>query len=347
MSVKVPDTMSEIDWAAYFDPDWLALHQEPIIEPDLPIVDPHHHLWPWSNYGVAQYLADLRAGHNVRATVYLESGLAYRETGPEHLRTVGEIEYVLSLLADPLLAEPGAPNMCAGIIGAVNFDDPPERVDEALAAQAAAAKGRFKGVRLNAMWDPDFGWADVGPERLGSATMRQGFAMMQRHDLVCDLMVFHPQLPQVPDFANAFPGTTIVLNHLGGVSELGARAGRHEEVLAEWKAGIGALVACPNIMVKLGGLNNGHFSGWRFNEDPLPPSSQVLADAYRPYVEFAIERFGPERCMFESNYPADKSHCSYPVLWNAFKRLAGSCSADEKQALFSGTAARVYTLRDI
>lgn len=344
MALKIPETLSKVDWAAYFKPEWLALHQEPIIDPDLPIVDPHHHLWPWSNYAVPEFLADLRAGHNVRATVYLESGLAYRDTGPEHLKPVGEVEYVLSLIEDPLLAEPGAPNMCAGIIGAAHFDDAPELVDEALAAQVAAGNGRFKGVRLNAMWDPDFGWADVGPQRLGSATMRRGFAMMQRHDLVCDLMVFHPQLPQVPDFANAFPETKIVLNHLGGVSELGARVGRHEEVLADWKAGISALVDCPNVVIKLGGLANGHFSGWSFNEDPTPPSSETLADAYRPYVEFVIERFGAERCMFESNYPADKSHCSYPVLWNAFKRLAASCSDDEKRALFSGTATRVYTL---
>ena len=344
MNITAPSTTTEIDWANYFDPDWLGLHQEPILDPALPIVDPHHHLWPWSNYMVPQFLADLRAGHNVRATIYMESGLSYRQVGPEHLRSVGEIEFVLSLLDDPLLTAPGSPDICAGIVGAVNFDDPPELVDEALGAQAAAGRGRFKGIRLNAMWDPDFGWSDLGPNRLASTTMRRGFAMLERHDLTCDLMLFHPQLPELPNFADAFPGTTIIVNHLGGVSELGARAGHHDEALADWKASIGALARCPNIIMKLGGLNNRHFSGWRFNEAAVPPSSEVLAEAYRPYVEFAIEHFGASRCMFESNYPADKSHCSYPVLWNAFKRLADGCSSDEKSALFSGTATRVYRL---
>ena len=95
--------------------------------------------------------------------------------------------------------------------------------------------------------------------------------------------------------------------------------------------------------MKVGGL--GMAMGWfDFYQRPAPPSSQVLADAFKSWVETCVELFGANRCMFESNFPVDKITSGYGVLWNAFKRLAAKASADEKTALFSGTAARVYKL---
>ena len=81
-----------------------------------------------------------------------------------------------------------------------------------------------------------------------------------------------------------------------------------------------------------------------FHLAPLPPSSGKMANAWRPYVEACIENFGANRCMFESNFPVDKGACSYPVLFNAFKRLASGASALEKTDLFAGTASRFYRL---
>ena len=143
----------------------------------------------------------------------------------------------------------------------------------------------------------------------------------------------------------AFPDTTIIVNHCGGPLGIGPYAGKHDEMYPAWKAGTQELAKCPNLYMKLGGLANPFFSGLSFRNLPAAPSSQQLADAFRPYVEVCIQAFGPDRCMFESNFPADKESCSYPVLWNAFKRLAAGYSAAEKQAMFSGTATRAYRLQ--
>jgi predicted TIM-barrel fold metal-dependent hydrolase len=173
---------------------------------------------------------------------------------------------------------------------------------------------------------------------------RAGFARLGVHGLVCDAMQFQPQLPELLDLARAFPATTIIVNHCGGPLGVGPYTGKRGQMYPQWKAAIVELAQCPNVHMKLGGLANPFFSGLSFRALPAAPSSQQVADAFRPYVEVCIEAFGVNRCMFESNFPADKESCSYAVLWNAFKRLAAGCSAADKQALFSGTAARVYRL---
>jgi L-fuconolactonase len=173
---------------------------------------------------------------------------------------------------------------------------------------------------------------------------RAGFSRLAAHGLVCDAMQFQPQLPELADLALAFPGTTIIVNHCGGPLGVGPYAGKRDQMYPPWKAAMLELAKCPNVHVKLGGLANPFFSGLSFRGLTAAPSSEQIAAAFRPYVEVCIEAFGAGRCMFESNFPADKESCSYPILWNAFKRLAAGCSAAEKQALFSGTAARVYRL---
>jgi predicted TIM-barrel fold metal-dependent hydrolase len=173
---------------------------------------------------------------------------------------------------------------------------------------------------------------------------RRGFARLAPHGLVADAMCLHTQLLELADLATAFPDTTIVLDHIGGPTRVGPYASRLDAVAADWSAGMRALAGCPNVVVKLGGLANPFFCDLTFRGRARPPSSEELAAAFRPWVEPTIEWFGADRCMFESNFPADKCTCSYPVLWNAFKRLAQGCSADERTAMFSGTAVRVYSL---
>ena len=154
---------------------------------------------------------------------------------------------------------------------------------------------------------------------------------------------YHPQIPDVTSLARAFPDTTIVLDHFGGPVGIGSYAGRARDVYAEWRAAIAELATCPNVVAKLGGINM-EVNGFGWHERPRPPSSQELMEATRPYYEFTIEKFGADRCMFESNFPVDAVSASYTVLWNSFKRLTAGCSAEDKARLFHDTAARVYRL---
>jgi predicted TIM-barrel fold metal-dependent hydrolase len=220
-------------------------------------------------------------------------------------------------------------------------------VEAVLAAEVAAGNGRFRGIRNVANWDSGDkvhnGHTDPGPELYRDATFRQGFAKLAEFDLSFEAWLYQPQLDDVGDLARAFPDQPIVLNHAGGVLGIGSYAGRRDELFAEWRQQIGEIAACPNVSVKLGGLGM-KISGFGFEKGDRPPSSEDLAAAWRPYVETCIEAFGPERCMFESNFPVDKHSCAYPVLWNAFKRLAAGASASEKQELFHDSAARFYRI---
>ena len=181
------------------------------------------------------------------------------------------------------------------------------------------------------------------PGLMADATWREGFRELARRDLTFDAWAYHPQLSKVADLAAAFPDTQIILDHVGGPLGYASYASRHAEVFATWKRSMTELARQPNVSVKVGGL--GMAMGWfDFYQRPAPPSSQMLADAFKPWVETCIELFGAERCMFESNFPVDKITSGYGVLWNAFKRLAAKASPSERTALFSGTAARVYRI---
>jgi predicted TIM-barrel fold metal-dependent hydrolase len=341
-----PQVETPMSWAQYIDNDWLARRQEAALEPELEIVDPHHHLWPWLDYGLKAFLDDVHSGHRVTATVHLETGIGRLESGPSHLRPVGETEHLLELIADPVLSEPGQPDVCAGIVGLVELTDDPGDIDEALDAHVAAGRDRFKGIRLNAFHSDDFSWLPGSrPGMLADPVVREGFARVAARGLTCDMMLLHPQLPELVDFAAAFPDTKIVLNHLGGFIGRAAYREAHPDAYEVWRRNILSLRDSANVFIKLGGLTCNFFAGPRFHLEAVPPSSETLADYYRPFVEPCIEAFGAERCMFESNFPADKQQCSYAILWNAFKRLAAGASADEKAALFAGTARQVYGLR--
>ena len=329
--------------------DWLARRREEILEPDLPIVDPHHHLIdrPESGtYLLPDLLEDIASGHNVVATVYLEWLSMYRADGPEEMRPVGEIEFANGVAAMCTSGGYGRTRVCAGIVGHADLMLG-AGVGKVLEAMIVAGGGRFRGIRYIASSDPDqarWGATAVRPEGLLlDKRLREGFAQLAPLGLSFDAWVYHPQLGDVVDLARAFPGTPIVLNHVGGPIGLGRYKGKRDQVFADWSARIAELAACPNVQVKLGGLGMKMF-GFDVHEGDLPPSSEQLATAWRPYIETCISAFGPKRAMFESNFPVDKGSYGYGVFWNACKRLAQGASSAEKADLFRGTASRVYRL---
>lgn len=326
------------------DAAWLAGHAEEILEPDLPIVDPHHHLWvrDGNTYLLPELLADLNSGHAIRATVFEECHSMYRADGPVEERSLGETEFVTGFAAMGASGTFGATRFCARMIGNVDLTLG-ARAKGLLERHIVASGGRFAGVRFSTAWHPHERIHKVAPRPgvLAEDAFRAGFACLGVLGLVFDAWVYHTQLDEVAALAAAFPDTAIVLNHVGSPILGGPYAGRFEEAFGEWSAGMAALARQPNVCVKLGALPI-RLPGAAAGARDVPPSSQDVATAWRPFIERSIELFGADRCMFESNFPVQKRWCSYAVVWNAFKRLAAGASAEEKAALFEGTAARVY-----
>jgi L-fuconolactonase len=329
--------------------DWLVLHREEIIEPDLPIVDPHHHLVErpeTGRYLLDEVLADTGSGHNIVATVYLEWLSMYRVAGPAEMRPVGEVEFANGIAAMAESGVYGGTKVCAGIVGYADLGLG-AAVERVLEAQIAAGGGRFRGIRYitathpeQAQWSP----APLRPEgMLRDPRVREGFAKLAPLGLSFDAWMYHTQLGELVDLARAFPATPIVLDHVGGPIGLGHYAGKRDEVFAAWSKSIRELARCPNVHIKLGGLGMRMF-GFSVHTGEIPPSSEELARLWRPYVETCIAAFGPQRAMFESNFPVDKGSGSYHVFWNAFKRIAAGCSTAEKAALFAGSARKFYRL---
>jgi predicted TIM-barrel fold metal-dependent hydrolase len=328
--------------------DWLARRSEAILEPDLPIVDPHHHLWdrPGWRYMLDDLLADTNAGHNIVATVFVQCRSMHRAHGAEAMKPVGETEFVNGVAAMSASGSYGATKVCAGIVGHADLRNG-AAVREVLEAHIRAGGGRFRGIRHITAYDPDPLLLNPAytppPGLMHDATFREGFAQLAPLNLTFDAWLYHPQLPDVTALARAFPGTGICLNHVGGPLAYGTYAGKRDEVFPAWAAAIRELAGCPNVVVKLGGMAM-RINGWDFHEQADPPPSEALAAAWRPYVETCIEAFGAARCMFESNFPVDKGSYGYAPFWNACKILARGASAAEKRDLFSGTAARFYRL---
>jgi predicted TIM-barrel fold metal-dependent hydrolase len=335
----------------YADPreDWLAQHTEAIIDPARPIVDPHHHLWDRGGlrYMFEDMADDVASGHNILATVYVDCRSMYRASGPEAFRPVGEVEFANGVAAMAASGAYGKTLICAGIVSHVSMmlGDGAKAV---LEAEIAAGNGRFRGIRHSSAWDADPNVAHMYATRpkglLLDSTFRKGFACLAPLGLSFDAWLFHPQLNDFVDLARAFPDTRICLDHCGGPVGTGNYAGRREEIFPIWKASIQEAAKCPNVVVKLGGLAM-CLLGYDFHLRPEPPTSEEAAAAWRPYVETCIEAFGPNRCMFESNFPPDKGQCSYQVIFNAFKRIAAQYSEAEKTALFSKTATDFYRLK--
>jgi len=328
--------------------EWLGLVREDILEPDLPIIDPHHHLWdfPGSRYMLDELNADTGSGHNIRATVFVECTAMYRAEGPEHLKFVGETEFVNGIAAQSASGLYGEMRACAGIVGRADLAMG-DAVDEVLVAHVAAAPARFRGIRHATAFDdsPEVHPSHTNPTKglMDTAKFRAGFVHLAKRDLSFDAWVYHHQIPEVTALARAFPETTIILDHFGGPLGIGRHAGKRPEIFAQWMSDIVELSECPNVVAKIGGINMA-VNGFDWHKRAMPPTSDELVAATGDYYLHTIDAFGPDRCMFESNFPVDKLSCSYPVLWNAFKKIAKGFSAEEKQALFHDTAKRVYRL---
>ena len=328
--------------------DWLDRRKEPILEPGLPIVDPHHHLWDRANwrYLLDDLLADTNS-HNILATVFVQARAFHKADGPEELKPIGETEFVNGVAAMTASGVYGKIRACAGIVGYADLTLG-SRVEAVLAAHERAGGGRFRGIRHIVAYDADPQVRNPAfsspPGMMADATFREGFATLTRLGYSFDAWMYHPQLDELTALASAFPDARIVLNHCGG--PVGINAYKHKEVFPGWEKSIRALARRPNVFVKLGGLGM-RIGGFGFEKPADPPSSQALADAWRPYIETCISAFGPSRAMFESNFPVDKGSYSYPVFWNACKLLAKSASASEKADLFVGAAKRFYKLDGI
>ncbi len=347
----VASTSPSIRSGLYADPrpDWLALRKEEVLDPARLIVDPHHHLWDrgGQRYLLDDITSDIASGHNVIATVYVEARSMYRVRGPEAFRPVGEVEFANGVAAMSASGGYGPAAVCAGIVGHVDLLLG-EAARPVLEAEISAGQGRFRGIRHSAAWDSDPNVAHMYATRpkglLLDSTFRKGFSHLAPLGLSFDAWLFHPQIGELTDLARAFPDTRIVLDHCGGPAGIGQYANRRQEIFTRWKTSIREIAKCPNVVVKLGGLAM-CLLGYDFHERPMPPSSEELAAAWRPYIETCIDAFGPHRAMFESNFPPDKGQCSYQVIFNAFKRIAASMTEAEKNALFSGTATNVYRLK--
>jgi predicted TIM-barrel fold metal-dependent hydrolase len=342
--------------------------QEAILEPDLPIIDPHHHLWdrtalakaadgpprhPFEavirnvpRYLLEELLADMGSGHNLIGTVYVECGAMYRADAPKAFRPVGETEFANGVAAITASDTYGPVRVNAGIVGHVDLNIGAQ-AREVLQAHITAGGGRFRGIRHGGSHDPDA--AVLGPLSHGPAGLyrrpefREGFAQLAPLGLSFDAWVLEPQLGDVIDLARAFPDTQIILDHVGTPLGIGRHAGRREERFGAWRDNIRELARSANVAVKVGGLAM-PFTGFpSFMSDPPSPPAQLAAE-WKPYVETCVEAFGADRCMFESNFPVDGGTCAYDVLWNAFKLLAKGCSGGEKADLFAGTARRIYRL---
>ena len=327
--------------------DWLARRTEPILEPDLPIIDPHHHLWDregW-RYLLDDLLADTNSGHNIVATVFVQARAMHRADGPDELKPVGEVEFVNGVAAMTASGGYGRIRACAGIVGHADLMLG-SRVEPVLEALVRAGGGRYRGIRHITAWDDDPNVRNPGnpavPGMLGDAKFREGFGVLARLGHTFDAWLYHPQIDELTE-------------PRGRVSRREDRAqslrrDRRHQCLQERRGlpasgrrSLEALAKRPNVYVKLGGLGM-RLCGHAFDKLPDPPSSQALADAWRPYIETCIAAFGPSRAMFESNFPVDKGSYSYPVFWNACKLLAKGASAAEKADLFFGTAKRFYRL---
>ena len=346
---------------------------EPILEPDLPIVDPHQHFWfqpksvleamegiedqgadiarlyrSHARYLFDDFVADATAGHNIRASVLVETHTMYRTTGPQEMRSVGEVEFMNGMAAIAASGLITDVKVGAGIVGAVDLRLG-EAVQEVLAAHMRAGGDRYRGIRppgtffdanLNC-FSHAFG---AKPGVLRGQEFRAGFKQLESLQLSCDIYVLEPQLPELIDLVREFPGPQVILNHTGSPLGIGPYAGTHAQRFPIWRDNLRELARSPNVAVKLGGLGCPYVGLPSSARERVPARSEDLAKDWRPYIESCIEIFGVERCMFGGNYPVEGVSANYPTIWNAFKRVVSGASREDKRALFHDTAARVYRL---
>lgn len=333
--MSIPENADIENWIAQEAP-------EEVLEPDLPIIDPHHHLWDLRgrngmSFRQEVYLCEeisrdiASSGHNVVQTVFAQCGAFYRADGPEELRCVGETEFVHGIAAMSRSGMYGPTRLCTGIFSAADL-----RLGDKAAPVLEAhlhASEYFRGVRT------------AFPSDLNDAFLK-GFALLEKYNLSYDnWSPDFTRLPRLADLADTFPSVTVIVNHLGGRIDPAA----DEAELSAWRSAIDAVAACSNTVMKLGGAQM-RVGDWEppyhMHQTDEPWSSDAFLEQLLPRYQYALEAFGPARCMFESNFPVDKDCISYRTLWNLFKKIARALglSESEKRDVFSGTAARAYRL---
>ncbi|OZD08782.1 amidohydrolase [Rhodococcus sp. 06-156-3C] len=345
---RVSDSGRPEHYGAIYEPQasWLSQQRpEPVIEPELKMVDSHHHFWdnPYI-YDVADLSEDVQSGHRVTSTVYVECGNGYLTTGPEELRPVGETEKVVS---NTSRTSPGGfPVLAAGIVGFADLTLG-SRVGAVLDRHLDAGDGRFKGVRFSTGWDSsceiENTQAAKRPRMLSEEGFRAGLAVLAERDLSFDAWLFQNQLDEVADVADALPKLRIVVDHCGGPLGYGPYASDQQLHFKRWREAIRALAERPNVSCKLGGLL-ARGAAYDYVSAATPPTSDQLVTSWSPWINECIEAFGANRCMFESNFPVEKMGVNYSTLWNAYKKMTISASDAERHALFGGTARDFYRL---
>ncbi|AHG64131.1 amidohydrolase family protein [Advenella mimigardefordensis] len=331
--------------------EWLGRAvPETAIDPHIPIVDAHMHLWDHKTgyrYFLPEFADDAaQSNHRIDATVYVECHSMYRADGPDHLKCIGETEFAVGMAAQANSRKYTDCRVADVIVGYADLTLG-SRAGEALEAHMEAANGRFRGIRQRAKWDPDpavRGAVHAGRSDLfADKHFRQGLDVLTTMGLSFDASVFHPQLMDLAKLAQAHPDSRIVVIHCGSPVGHASYRGREEEVYADWMKGMKALAACPNVSIKLGGLLM-CLGSYDFTAVPSPLNSEQLAQLWRPYLEPCVELFGAQRCMVSSNFPVDKAGVPYGTVWNMFKRVMAGCSVDEKNWIFNGTARQFYRM---
>jgi predicted TIM-barrel fold metal-dependent hydrolase len=333
---------------------WLDQVTEDIIDPERPIIDPHHHLWKRGfgfDYMLDELWQDTGSGHNIEKTVFIECHAFYNRDLPEHLKSTGETKAVAEIAK---LSQDGAKGQAtiAGIIPFVNLSLAGESEDllkEAIALHQQQSNGLLRGFRHSGAYDKNSDKFFISPRNpsylYGQEPFRKGLRILAEHGLTYDTWHYHPQNQDFYDLAQAVPQCTMVLDHFGTPLGVGPYAGCRDEIFQQWQQDIKDISRCENVYAKLGGLampDNGF--GW--NQASMPPDSDEFVAKQRRYYLHTIECFGPERCMFESNFPVDRFSLSYPVVWNGFKKMVADFSEEDKHAMFYGTAEKVYKLHN-
>ena len=330
--------------------------REAVIEPERRIIDPHHHLWhrpEFGSYTLEDLWRDTGSGHAVEKTVFIECRAFYREDGPLELRSVGETETIAKIAAQSRSA-PQSHNaqakqaVIAGIVAHTDLTQG-EKLADVLAAHRDAGQGLLRGIRHAGARDPEPAALSIPGRGLEGQyereDFRRGVALLGKLGLSYDTWHYHHQNQAYAALARAVPDTLFVLDHFGTPLGVGRFAGQHQRdaIFEHWKKDIAEIARCPNVYAKLGGLampDNGF--GW--DKRGRTATASELVEAQRRYYMHALECFGVERCMFESNFPVDKRSIGYVELWNAFKLMVRDFSEIEKHALFYANAERVYRL---
>lgn len=328
------------------DQAWLDQVVEDIVEPDLPIIDPHHHLWrhPGADYLAEQLHFDTGSGHNVKKTVSIQCGVEYRDSGPEHLKPLGEVEFVTE---QSKRSEQLGGAVISGIVSRVDLQLHDATLEDVLSQHEEVSEGRLRGVRHNAAraeYPEALAIAGEAPEGLyADGAFRNGLKVLGRMGLTYDAWHYHYQNPEFTALAQSVPDTVLVLNHFGCPLGVGPYASQRKEIFEQLKKDLREMATCENVMAKLGGHSMPD-NGFGWENDARPPTSNEFVNAQREYYLLAIDCFGPDRCMMESNFPVDRVSLSYPVLFNGMKKIVADFSDSEKQKLFHDTAERVYRL---